>query len=419
MSLLRGSFRARLAAIVAGAVALRLLYVLVLARHVPMAGDSQFFHAEANLVADGRGYIEPFVDAAYDIQVPTAAHPPLYPTLLAGLSLFGGDGLLAQRALGAFVGGAVIVVIALLGRRLGGKRVGLLAALVAALYPLLIAADGAPMSESLYGLVVGLSLLVALKLQQRRSVGRAAALGALIALAALARSEALLLLVLVGLPLALTGGQTGRVKRGLALLAAAAVVLAPWTIRNLSEFGRPTLISHNDSTVLAGANCAKTYHGQDLGGWRFDCISQRKTLKEAVQAATWRREGIDYALDHAGRWPAVVPVRVLRTWDLWQPRRQASSAEGRAKWAEGAGVIAYFLLLPFTIAGVVLLRRRERTATLIMLSPALLATISSVIGYGLPRFRHAFELSIVVLAALALVTLFDRVRERRATSTAA
>src|SRR4051795_9371707 len=159
----RGSFRARLAAIVAGAVALRLLYVLVLARHVPMAGDSQFFHAEGNLVADGRGYIEPFLDAAYGIHVPTAAHPPAYPTLLAGLSLFGGDSVLAQRSLGAFVGGAVIVLIALIGRRVGGERVGLVAALIAALYPLLVAADGAPMSESLYGLFVAGCLLCALQ----------------------------------------------------------------------------------------------------------------------------------------------------------------------------------------------------------------------------------------------------------------
>src|SRR5436309_16062598 len=83
MPVRRGSFRVRLAAIVAGAVVLRLLYVLVLARHVPTAGDSQFFNAHANLVADGKGYIEPFVNAAYGISVPTAAHPPLYPTGLA------------------------------------------------------------------------------------------------------------------------------------------------------------------------------------------------------------------------------------------------------------------------------------------------------------------------------------------------
>src|SRR4051795_7291326 len=243
----RGTFRPRLAAIVAGAVALRLLYVLVLARHVPMAGDSQFFNAEANLVADGKGYVEPFVEAAYGLSVPTAAHPPLYPTLLAGLSLLGGDGVLAQRALGAFLGGVTVVLVALIGRRIGGERVGLAAAAVAALYPILVAADGAPMSESLYALLIAACLIVALTLLESRSVRRTAALGGLIGLAALTRSEALLLVALIGLPLALTGPREGRWRRAVALCAACAVVLAPWTIRNWTAFDRPTLISHNEA----------------------------------------------------------------------------------------------------------------------------------------------------------------------------
>jgi hypothetical protein len=410
MSVPRGSFRARLAAIVACAVALRLLYVLVLARHVPMAGDSQFFHAEANLVADGRGYIEPFLDAAYDIQVPTAAHPPLYPTVLAGVSLLGGDGLLIQRAVGALVFGSMtITLIALIGRRASGsERVGLVGAAIAALYPLFLAADGAPMSESLYGMLIAACLLTALRLRDEPGTAHAAALGALIGLAALTRSEALLLLLLFGLPL-----TWRRARPALALLAACAVVLAPWTIRNWSAFDRPTLISHNDSTVLAGANCPETYRGPDLGSWRFDCISERKTLDEGRQAGTWRREGIDYATDHAGRWPAVVPVRVLRTWDLWQPRRQLDLAEGRAKWAEGAGVVVYFLLLPFVLFGAVLLWRRRRDHALILLCPALLVTLSSAIGYGNPRFRHAFEISIVVLAGMGMAALAERRRAAR------
>jgi 4-amino-4-deoxy-L-arabinose transferase-like glycosyltransferase len=406
----RGSFRVRLAAIVAGAVVLRLLYVLVLARHVPMAGDSQFFNAEANLVADGRGYVEPFIQAAYGISVPTAAHPPLYPTVLAGMSFLGFDGVLAHRALGALLGGVTIVLIALIGRRVGGERVGLAAAALAGVYPLLVAADGAPMSESLYGLLIAACLLVALRLHERRSVRLAAVLGALIGLAALTRSEALLLLVLLALPLALTGPRPGRWLRALAACAALVVVLTPWTIRNWSAFDRFTLISHNDSTVLAGANCPFTYHGADLGSWRFDCISPRRTFREGVQAARWRREGIDYARHHASRWPALVPVRVLRTWDLWQPRRQLDLAEGRAKWAEAAGVAAYYLLLPLAAFGAVVLRRRHRGAFAILLIPALLVTLSSAVGYGNPRFRHAFEMSIVVLAALALVTLVERRR---------
>jgi 4-amino-4-deoxy-L-arabinose transferase-like glycosyltransferase len=400
-----GTFRGRLAAIVAGAVALRLLYVLVLARHVPMAGDSQFFNGEGNLVAEGKGYIEPFVNAAYGTSVPTAAHPPLYPTVLAGLSLVGLKSVLAHRALGAFLGGVTVVLVALIGRRAAGERVGLVAALVAALYPLLVAADGAPMSESLYGLLVAACLLVALRLRDARTVTIAATLGALIGLAALTRSEALLLLVLLGVPL------TWRAwKPMLALFAACVVVLVPWTIRNYSAFDRLTLVSHNDSTVLAGANCDKTYHGVDLGGWRFDCISQRTTFKEGKQAAIWRREGLDYATGHAVRWPALVPVRVLRTWDLWQPHRQVELAEGRARWAETAGVVAYFLLLPLAIGGAVLLWRRDRGAAAILLAPALLVTFSSAIGYGNPRFRHAFEISIVVLASAALVAVAERRR---------
>jgi hypothetical protein len=42
-----------------------------------------------------------------------------------------------------------------------------------------------------------------------------------------------------------------------------------------------------------------------------------------------------------------------------------------------------------------------------------LVTLSSAIGYGNPRFRHAFEISIVVLAALALVSVADRRRRSR------
>ncbi len=63
------------------------------------------------------------------------------------------------------------MLIALIGKRIGGERVGLIAAAaIAALYPLFVAADGAPMSESLYGLLIAASLLVALMLRERHSV---------------------------------------------------------------------------------------------------------------------------------------------------------------------------------------------------------------------------------------------------------
>ena len=393
------SFRARLAMIVAGGLVLRLLYVLVLARHVPMAGDSAFFHAEPELIATGHGFIEPFVYAAYGISVPTAVHPPLYPLVLALPALVGIKGVLAQRCLTCLIGAGALALIGLLGRRVGGDRVGLASAGIAAVYPVLVAADGALMSESLYGLLVVAALLAAYRQYDRRDVGSAVGLGALIGLAALTRSEALLLLPLLAWPLAVRGARKG--ARVGCLTLACVLVLAPWTIRNLDAFHQVVVVSHNDSTVLAGANCPPTYYGADLGGWDFGCISRRFTLREGVQADRWRSQGLHYAGAHLQRLPLVLLVRVLRTWDFYQPRGQVSFAESRARWADEAGVAVYYVLLALAVVGLVIARRRAW----ILLVPVALVTLSSLLGYGLPRFRHAAEPSLVVLAAIALVAV--------------
>jgi len=406
-------FAARLGAVAAGALVLRVVYVLLLARHVPVAGDSQFFHGESLLISRGHGFIEPFVWAAYRISAPTAAHPPLYPLVLAAASLAGIKSWLGQRLLGCVFGAAAVIGIGLLGRGVGGERVGVGAAVIAALYPTLVAADGALMSESLYGLLIVAVLLLALRLRERGEARAAGVLGVLIGLAALTRSEALMLLVLLVLPLALLA-RARRLALIASALAGCVLVLAPWVIRNATVFHELTLISHNDSTVLAGANCGATYWGPDLGGWSFDCISPRRTLREGAQAATWRREGLRDAGQHLGRLISVVlPVRVLRTWDLWHPRRLLGYAEGRARWAEEAGTYVYFALLALAVFGVVVLRRANVQAIAVLLVPALLVTISSAIGYGVPRFRQAAEPSIVVLAAYALGALHARRRASR------
>ncbi len=45
------------------------------------------------------------------------------------------------------------------------------------------------------------------------------------------------------------------------------VVLTPWTVRNWMVFDQPVLISTNSGSAVAGANCAETYYGDQLGGW--------------------------------------------------------------------------------------------------------------------------------------------------------
>jgi len=405
-------FGRRLALIALGALSLRLFHTLVVARDVTGIGDYFFYHWQANLLAEGRGFIDPN-DLTFKNEIqPSAGHPPLWPLFLAGVSKLGGTSFLAHKAAGGVLGALAVVAIGLLGRRVAGPRVGLLAAAIAALYPALVAADGSLLTETLYGLIVALCLLAALRLHERPGPATAALLGALIALAGLARSEALLLLPLLAVPLAWRGGA-GRALRVVAACVAVALVLAPWTIRNLEAFDRLVLVSTNDGTVLAGANCPATFAGPDIGNWRLDCISSERERNEAAQSERWRREGIDYARDHAGRLALVVGVRVLRSFDLYQPRRQVGYAEGRHRRTQQAGIAVYFLLLLPAIYGAIVLRRRSRGVLLVLLSPFVLVIVTSAVGYGISRFRHAAEIPLVVLAALGLEAIWRRREKAR------
>ncbi|MEP6954602.1 MAG: glycosyltransferase family 39 protein [Solirubrobacteraceae bacterium] len=404
------AFALRLAGLTAAGVALRALYLLTVGRHVTGIGDWHFYHWQANLIADGHGFIEPYKWLFEHRPSPSAGHPPLYPLALSAVSLLGGTSELSHRALGLILGAVTIVLVGLLGRRAGGERTGLLAAGLCAGYPLMIAVDGALMSETLYGPLVVLALLAAWRLIDAPGALAAVVAGVAIGVAASARSEALLLVPLLAWPAAWRGGAGWPLRAVLATLGCL-VALAPWTIRNADRFGALVPVSTNDATVIAGANCPLTYSGADLGGWNIRCISERRDDNEARQAAIWRREGVDYATGHVSRWPVLAAVRWLRVWDLYQPRRQVMFAEGRQRRVEQAGVVVYGLLALLALGGVaVLWRTRRRDALLVLLAPAVVVSVSAVIGYGVPRLRHAFEMGMLVLAAVALAGLWERRR---------
>jgi 4-amino-4-deoxy-L-arabinose transferase-like glycosyltransferase len=376
-----------LAAITAGGLAARLIYTLALTPHLRGFGDATYYHELAQLLGDGRGFVEP------TFGTPTALHPPLFPLLLAVPAWLGADSYLAQRVVVCLIGTATIVGVGVLARHIAGARAGLLAAGLAAVSPVLVSADSAVMSETLLGLLVVLCALAAYRLRERPSLARAALLGALIGLAALTRGEALLLVVLL-LP-------WRRPKLAAALVAACVLVLAPWTIRNFSAFDKPVLLSTNEGGLVAGANCPSTYRGRDIGSWDIRCVPQQGRGDESLQAERGRRAGLDYARDNAGRIPLVVLARLGRTFELLQPIRQAEHAEGRATGLEVAGAVTWFLLLPLGVYGLVLLRRRG-VPLAPLLAPFALAVAATVLGYGVPRFRHPADVALVVLAAVAL-----------------
>jgi 4-amino-4-deoxy-L-arabinose transferase-like glycosyltransferase len=352
--------------------------------------------------------------------IATAFHLPLFPAVLSVASLTGLDSYEAHQAIGWAFGAGTVAVLGLIGRRLGGAALGLVTAAIAALYLPLAINDALLMSESLYGLLIALVLLAALRLYERPSAARAVVLGAAIAAAALTRSEALLLAVLL-VPWA--AGE-GRARLRNTALAAAVIVLAalPWALRNSLEFDQPVLLTTGDGSVLAGANLPSTYRGHLFGAWDFeglyDTPAGRTVVRnEAEQSERWRDEGLDYAADNAGRLPAVMAVRVLRTWSLypWAPADKARFASDHYRHVRALEYVAFpSLLVVVALALAGLPRVRTLGARKgIFLAPIVLVTLVSAFGYGDTRFRQAADVSLVVLAGVGACALAPRASAMR------
>jgi 4-amino-4-deoxy-L-arabinose transferase-like glycosyltransferase len=397
------------------AFGLRLLYALAFAPDVVVGGDGKTYHWLANLIADGHGFIRPWEYQLDGVVKPTAEHPPLYPLLLAAVSKAGGTSWAAHRIASSVMGTATVLVVGLVARRVAGPAAGLAAAGLAAIYPLLVVSDGTLYSESLYVLTIALALLAAYRFRDRPGALAAALLGGAIGLAVLTRAEALLLYPLLVIPLMWPLRGTA-LRHAAVALAALALVVSPWVARNWSTFGRPVL-SNNLGGLLAGANCHPTYYGPFTGLWRFECFGKVKPGSESYEADQYRDRGLRYARDHAGRLAAVVPIRILRTWDLWRPRQAAayeSFVEGRDRNWERVGTAFYLLLLaPLALAGAWILRRRGEQLR-ILLAPVLLVTISSATSYGITRFRAAADVALVVSAGVALAAAIAYLPELRA-----
>jgi 4-amino-4-deoxy-L-arabinose transferase-like glycosyltransferase len=405
------NFRRALLVIVLAALAFRVGYVLIVTQFDTGFYDAAFYELEAKSVADGRGFVNPFPGPHSGAEA--ADHPPLTVVALVPAAELPGDSQLWMRFTMALLGTAVVALIALLGRRVGGERVGLIAAGIAALYPNLWMNDGLLMSETLAALTTVGALLLAYRMLRRPTWGVAAALGAVCGLAALTRAELVLLVPFLALPVAWCSCRdhlTARLRAIGVSVAAAALIMAPWIGFNLARFEQPTFLSTGDGIVLLGSNCATTYHGPAAGFWSLACLPAKTPRgDQSVEALRYRNLATDYIRGHKGRLPVVVLARFGRLLGVYTPGQIAryNAGEGRPRWASYLGIASFLALLPLAAAGGIWLRRR-RLRIWLLFTPVWVVVISAAVFYGTPRFRVPAEPTVVVLVAVGIGALLGR-----------
>jgi 4-amino-4-deoxy-L-arabinose transferase-like glycosyltransferase len=335
--------------------------------------------------------------------------------------------VLAHLLWSCLLGSATVGFVGLLGRAVGGVRLGIIAAFVAAVYPTLWAPDGMLQAESLSMFAAAAALLFAYQYWRRPSLRRLALVGIACGLGALARSELILLVPLLVVPLAcMTRERSWRERlRWLgASVLAAALVLAPWTIYNTTRFVHPVLLSAQFAPTLATANCESTYYGPWRGYFDIRCALAIKSKDhltladdESQEDIVYQREALAYVRGHLSRLPVVETVRLLRIVGLYETSRNVrvdAYIEGRSPiWISWAALYSFWTIALLSIAGTFVLRRRKIPVHP-LLATVVVVFVTVVVTYASTRFRTTAEPALVVLASAAIDaainTSFSRLR---------
>jgi 4-amino-4-deoxy-L-arabinose transferase-like glycosyltransferase len=403
---------------VAAGLAVRLTYVLNDHRGL-IGGDGFDYAISAGRFADGHPYTTAF---GPNQGAPTAQHPPGWVTVLGVVSWLGARSERDYQLVGVAIGIAIVIVAGLVGRRYFNARVGIIAAVLAALYPGFWLLEGNVLSEPLGLLVLGILTLAIAGLRDRPSLRRSLAVGVLCGVIALVRSEQVFLLPIVVAPLLIRARGLSRRKKATFLavaVVACGAVIAPWTIYNATRFKDPVPLSTQDGGLLLIGNCPpSTYTGNRIGYYDSTCnfrnTGSHPGLDPSELDPIARRLALHNARENLSKLPFVVPARFGRLLAVYHPAETVGFVAGwmttthRLIWA---WVASYWLLIPFAILGAVLARRR-RAYILPLVGPLIIVFVTVLISYGEPRYHSPSDLGVIILAAWG----FDRLVTRRHTA---
>ena len=276
--------------------------------------DSAYYDAWAVRVAQGHGYGPmPFYMA------------PLYPYVLALIYKFFGHNFTIVYFFQELLGVLNVFLVYLIGRRLFGHVVGLIAGLIITLYAPVVYLESKLLTETLAITLSLGSLLMLVRAMDRPTIIRFLSTGIMLGLSAVCRPAALLTAILMILWLLWRKPVKGRM---VAILAAGiALAILPVTARNYIVGKDFALMTTNGGICFAQANSpASTGVSTSLGGFSSALETQQQeemayasrelghSVTASESAAFWFKLGLGYAKGQ----PAKFGMLLLRklAWSL-------------------------------------------------------------------------------------------------------
>jgi tetratricopeptide (TPR) repeat protein len=397
------------------ALILRLVH-LALIRQAPFTtvvmGDSKSYDTWAMTIAAG-DWIG--TDVFYQA--------PLYPYVMGAIYAVAGHDLNWVRLVQAMLGSLAAVLIGLSASRLFTQREGLIAGLIAAAWAPAIFFDGLIQKTALDGFLTALLLwtvtgLVADTGMRRAWFGLGVVLGAL----SLTRENALVLVPVIGLWIALrhrpADAPAVRVGQAGAVLAGLVLVLAPVAARNYavgggfylttSQFGSNLYLGNNPYTDGTAGSLIAGRGSPEYERTDAVALAERaegRTLTPAEVSSYWTGRTLAYIREQPARWGVLMARKSALLWN----RTEAFDTESQESYAEWSPVVRllqpvthFGLLVPLACLGV-LVTWRDRSRLWVLYALVAAYGASVVLFFIYARYRYPLVPFLIVLAAAGLV----------------
>jgi 4-amino-4-deoxy-L-arabinose transferase-like glycosyltransferase len=377
----------------------------------PIADPADYHQIGASL-AEGHGYVTTGGK-------PTAWRPPGYPAFLSLIYRINGPSVLTATLVQSVVGALTVLMLMLFGLMVLNQIESVIAGVIATIYPVLVWLPRLLLSENLSLLLTLITLWsVAMYIKSRR-VWWLVLFGAVGGINTLVRGGNLALPIILGVGLLIVARRRRwadwkQLSAGLLLAVAAfAVVLTPWTIRNYRVFHAFVPVATQEGLTLYGSYWPPIRNGKliwgNLPGTEDPNVATANHLEDEVAASKYLQH---VTLERLREQPAyffrVIPskmISLLVPFD-WEVLTHPVGNGRKLNWGY------LFIALP-AVFGFVLLCRNPRPNQWLLWVIPILVLVQTMVFYGSPRFRLPVEPIAILLTSVSLAHFWAFLKRRR------
>ena len=370
-------------------------------------GDESAYAGMALRLIEGMGFVDNRGNS-------TSVLGPAVPLLVAIPTALLGPQIAGIRVFMCLIEALLVPVCYLLGRSLAGSRkVGLTAAAIAVFFPTWIVPSGAVMTDIPAAVLIALLVWLLVEGLRRESLLWMAGSGLVWGIAILTRAVSLSYApaIIVWLLLVMPGWKM-RFGAIAMVMISAAVLVAPWSMRNTYVHGTFVLTSTQGGHELNRGNNPMatgilaydhTYFSENLE----QRYPREQYVNEARRSSLYQADAVNFISENPGRFIELCFIRFIELWKLYSPRVPLI--------ASLAVIGSFGVALPFFLIQVVR-RGWQRGPEMLLLLIIACHTAVHVVYTSIVRYRVPIEPLLITMAIQGFYWLWSSLSVERAIS---